>query len=227
MINAILTNAQDLSIISIIVHIVFALLTGLIISTSYALSCKGKTYSSNLCVTLVILPTVVSVVIILIGSNLARAVSLGGVFALVRFRSVPGDSKDIAYVFFSMVTGLACGIDAFAVAFVFSFCISFLFVFLTFLGYANSQKQQKVLKITIPESLDFAGVFDDIFEKYFSKWNLQKVKTTNMGTLFEVSYEVLPKVAINEKALIDKLRTRNGNLNISLGRYSSPEFPPL
>lgn len=226
MIEAILMSAANLSTARVLVHILVAMIVGLIISASYIISGK-KCYSSNFAVTLVILPTVVSVVITLIGSDLARAVSLGGVFALVRFRSVPGDSKDIAYVFFAMVAGLAVGIECFAIAFVLAIFIGLVFVILSRLGYANSKKDNLVLHITIPESLNYQGAFDDLFEKYLDSWSKTKIKTTNMGTLFELSYNVMPKNNIDEKAFIDEIRARNGNLNISLGKAPQGEFPPL
>lgn len=227
MFESILVSSAELSVARVLIHIGVALIAGAIISLSYIISNKGRKYSSNFAVTLVILPIIVSVVITLIGSDIAKAVSLGGVFALVRFRSVPGDSKDIAYVFFTMVTGLAVGVECFAVAFILALVVSFFFVILTRLGYANSQKENKILKITIPENLDYQGVFDDIFDEYLIKHIISNVKTTNMGTLFQITYDIVEKDNINEKEFIDKLRARNGNLNILIGREAQGELPPL
>ena len=166
-----------------------AVLLGLIIGIAYMFMCRKERYNRDFIIGLVILPAIVAAVILLIGSNVARAFSMAGAFALVRFRSVPGSAKDIAIVFL---------------------------ILLTVFNFAQPHTDIKQLRITIPESLNYSDVFDEVMNKFTEKAELRKVKTTNMGTMFELSYNVVVKGSVNEKEFIDNLRMRNGNLNISL-----------
>lgn len=190
---------------------------GLFLSLVYVFSDTKKKYSQNFAFTLVILPVCVAAVIMLIGSDIARAISLGGVFALVRFRSVPGNSKDIVNVFFAMATGLACGMGCVKFAIIFCVSVGVVYFILQRFGYAAKRNIPKQLKITIPENLNYQGAFDDLFEEYTDGAELEIVKTTNLGTLYELTYSVMLKKNINEKLFIDSIRCRNGNLNITLG----------
>lgn len=191
---------------------------GFIVSLVYILSDKNKKYSPNFAFTLVILPAVVCAVIMLIGSDIASAISLGGVFALVRFRSVPGDSKDIASVFYCMSVGLAAGMGYIWFAVILAVVIGALYFILMKLGYGAKKNVPKELKITIPENLNYQGAFDDLFNEYSYGASLERVKTTNLGTLYELTYSIMMKEEINEKQFIDSIRCRNGNLNIVLCR---------
>ncbi|MCI8718091.1 MAG: DUF4956 domain-containing protein [Lachnospiraceae bacterium] len=201
----------------ILISLGVALALGMFLSLVYIFSDVKKKYSQHFAFTLVILPVCVAAVIMLIGSDIAKAISLGGVFALVRFRSVPGNSKDIVNVFFAMATGLACGVGYILFAVVFCVSIGAVYFLLNRFGYAVKKTQTKQLTITIPENLNYQGAFDDLFEEYTKSAMLEKVKTTNLGTLYELTYAVELKEDVNEKLLIDSLRCRNGNLNISLG----------
>lgn len=194
-----------------------ALLLGGFLSLIYVFSDTKKKYSQNFAFTLVILPVCVAAVIMLIGSDIAKAISLGGVFALVRFRSVPGNSKDIVNVFFAMATGLACGMGCVLFASVFCVGVGIVYFLLNRFIYATQKTEEKQLKITIPENLNYQGAFDDLFQEYTNRVVLERVKTTNLGTLYELTYSVELKKGINEKLFLDSLRCRNGNLNISLG----------
>ncbi len=194
-----------------------ALILGLIIGVAYMFACRKEGYGKNFIVGLVLLPAIVSVVILLIGSNVARAFSMAGAFALVRFRSAPGNAKDISVVFFAMAAGLACGLGYVTFAAVFVAALAAVLLLLSATGFAESDKGVKQLKVVIPENLNYTNVFDEVFEKYISKAELKKVKTTNMGTMFELTYNVAVKKGADEKAFIDDLRVRNGNLNIMLG----------
>lgn len=228
MLDTIFLTTPELSIVRVLIRMGAALFAGALISISYIHSDKRQRYSSNFAITVVILPSIVSVVIALIGSDLAKAISLGGVFALVRFRSVPGDSRDIAYVFFTMVVGLAIGMDCFSIAFLLTIIVSLSFTLLQKLNYAKNKNFSEVLKITVPEDLDFKDAFNELFEKYLDKWNINTIRTTNMGTLYQISYNVIPKKGIDEKKFIDELRVLNGNLNIILGHQEeAPEMMPL
>lgn len=199
-----------------IICMVVALMLGFLISGAYLLGNKKENNSPHFAFTLVLLPMIVTIVIMLVGSDIAKAISLGGVFALVRFRSVPGDSKDITNVFFAMATGLACGMGYIVLAIVFTVFVSLVYIILVKTNYGVIKSNKKVLKITIPEDLSYQDVFADVFVEYTKGAEIVKVKTTNLGTLYELTYDVALKDNVNEKEFIDAIRCRNGNLNISL-----------
>lgn len=228
MLDTIFTSLPELSLIRTVIRMFAALIAGGFISLSYIHSDKRQKYSSNFAMTVVILPAIVSVVITLIGSDLAKAISLGGVFALVRFRSVPGDSRDIAYVFFAMVVGLAIGMDCYAIAFALTAVVALSFTLLQKMNYAKNKNASEILKITVPEDLNFKDAFTDLFDEYLDKYTISSIRTTNMGTLYQITYDVIPKDGIDEKAFIDALRVKNGNLNIILGKHEeTAELMPL
>ncbi len=220
MFESIFTNSATdnaISITSSLIGIGAAVVLGLIIGCVYMYICKKDGYGKNFIIGLVILPAIVAVVILLIGSNVARAFSMAGAFALVRFRSAPGNARDIAIVFFAMASGLACGLGYVAFACVFVVIMIAVMLFLNAIHFAESKDGKKQLKITVPETLNYTNTFDDIFDKYLSSHALTRVRTTNMGTMFELTYNVNMKDISEEKNFIDELRTRNGNLNIILG----------
>ena len=228
MLDTIFTSLPELSLIRTVIRMFAAIIAGGFISLSYIHSDKRQKYSSNFAMTVVILPAIVSVVITLIGSDLAKAISLGGVFALVRFRSVPGDSRDIAYVFFAMVVGLAIGMDCYAIAFALTAVVALSFTLLQKLNYAKNKNASEILKITVPEDLNFKDAFTDLFNEYLDKYTISSIRTTNMGTLYQITYDVIPKDGIDEKTFIDALRVKNGNLNIILGKHEeTAELMPL
>lgn len=181
------------------------------------MACRKDGYGKNFIVGLVLLPAIVAVVILLIGSNVARAFSMAGAFALVRFRSAPGNAKDIAVVFFTMAAGLACGLGYVTFAILFVVIIALVMVVLSLSGFGGRNSGYRQLKVTIPENLNYTDAFDDVFDKYVTSRELRRVKTTNMGTLFELTYNVKMKNNVNEKQFIDELRVKNSNLNIILG----------
>lgn len=203
---------------SLFTVLIWGVILGFIISLTYIFSDRDKKYSPHFAFTLVILPVIVSMVILLIGSDIAKAISLGGVFTLVRFRSVPGDSKDITNVFFTMAVGLALGMGYLQLAIIFTVAICIVYFALVRFGYGVRRVVAKELKINIPENLEYDGIFEDLFKEYTNKVTLQKVRTTNLGTLYELTYIVEMKKNVNEKQFIDSLRCRNGNLTISLGQ---------
>jgi hypothetical protein len=196
--------------------ILVALFSGLIISIVYLLITPKERQSSNMALSLVVLPVLIAVIILLIGSNLARAFSMAGVFALIRFRSVPGDSKDITILFMTVAAGLSSGTGYLVLGGAVTLLLCMILIILSRLGFGTARKNEKLLRIIIPEDMNFQGAFDDIFEKYTGKCKLQRVKTTNLGTLFELTYQVSMKDEKAEKEFIDELRSRNGNLSIML-----------
>lgn len=197
-----------------------ALLLGGFISFIYAKTAKSGTASQNFTWTLIFLPIVISVIILLIGSNVARAFSLAGAFSIIRFRSAPGDPKDITYVLFTMAAGLACGVGFYGYAVLFTVILCMIMLLLSKTRFGSPKAEEKLLQITIPEDLDYDGVFDDLFKNYTNGSDLKKIKTTALGSLYQLTYIIKTKDGMNTKEFIDALRCRNGNLNISLSMYS-------
>ena len=176
--------------------------------------------SKGFAATLALLPVIVQVVIMLVNGNLGTGVAVMGAFSLVRFRSMPGSAKDILAIFLSMAVGLATGTDYLVMACIFTAVVCILSFAYTMSPFGEAGKRQKTLSIVIPESLDYTEVFDDIFKKYTDHAELVNVKTTNMGSLFKLSYDIELKRDASEKQLIDELRVRNGNLEISCSRVA-------
>ncbi len=195
-----------------------ALALGLAISLVYMKTHTAHAPSPSFALTLVILPMVITVIILLVGNNVARAFSLAGAFSIIRFRSAPGDPKDITYVLLCMAVGLAAGMGFIAYAAIVALSLCLVIVLLEVIGFGQAKGTRKILKITIPENLDYEHTFDSILEKYTLSSALHKVKTADLGSLYELSYSITTKNDISEKELIDELRCRNGNLNITLVR---------
>lgn len=172
--------------------------------------------SKSILTTLILIPVIVQLIIMMVNGNLGVGVSVMGAFSLVRFRSVPGNGKEIVSIFSAMAIGLATGTGYIGVAVAATAVISIVLLILGFIRFGEDDKGARQLKIIIPEDLDFTEIFDDIFEKYVKQPELEKVKTTNMGSMFELTYNIILKDAKNEKKLIDEIRCRNGNLTVTL-----------
>lgn len=191
-----------------------SLVLGLALSAAYSFR---QRHTRSFVVTLAILPAVVCVVIALVNGNVGAGVAVAGAFSLVRFRSVPGSARDIGFVFLAMCVGLACGMGYVTVAAL--TCLIVCGVYLAYLKLGlggRSEARDLALRITIPEDLDYTGAFDDLFERYFEDAELASVKTANMGSVFRLVYNVRLRKDASTKALIDDLRCRNGNLEVSL-----------
>lgn len=210
------TTKTAMEMSTVLEIILMAVITGMILSCCYIFTQKKGSYTKDFVVALAMLPMIVSIVIVLVGNSVARAFSLAGAFALVRFRSAPGSAKDIAVVFLAMATGLACGLGYVVFAVIFMVIACALLMVLSLTSFGERVNNEKQLKITIPEDLNYDGVFDEVFDKYADKTLLKNVKTTNMGTLYELTYIISLKKDVKEKELIDDLRCRNGNLTINL-----------
>jgi hypothetical protein len=212
------TTAADTAItfISLLIALGVSFGLGLLISFVYMKTHKSKVPSQSFAITLVILPAIVTVIILLVGSNVARAFSLAGAFSIIRFRSAPGDPKDITYVLFSMAVGLAAGMGYMLYAAVVAVALCAVIVLLEVFKFGNVKGTEKILKITIPENLDYQTAFDGVMQKYTLSNKLHKVRTADLGSLYELNYSVVTKNGASDKAFIDELRCRNGNLNITL-----------
>lgn len=192
-----------------------ALALGAVMALVY---CFRTAHSKSFVVTLALLPATVAVVIMMVNGNLGAGVAVAGAFSLVRFRSTPGTAKEIGAIFLAMAVGLACGMGypGFGMIFAVIMCaMTLLYALINFGGQRNSNLR-RVLRITVPEDLDYPTVFDDLLEKYTTEVLLTNVKTTNLGSLNRLTYELTLRKAGTEKAFIDELRCRNGNLEISM-----------
>ena len=165
---------------------------------------------------ILLIPAIVQIVIMLVNDNVGAGVAVMGAFSLVRFRSAPGSAKEIVSIFLAMATGLATAKGYLGLAFVFVAAISLVIVLSNFINFKESDDLQRELKITIPEDLNYAHEFDDLFEKYTKNSKLMNVKTTNMGSLYKLSYRVELKNEDEVQKFIDDLRCRNGKLEISM-----------
>lgn len=192
-----------------------SVICGLVIALLYKIR---NQCSKSFLITLAVLPAAVQMVIMLVNGNLGAGVAVAGAFSLVRFRSAPGRGQEIACIFQAMAVGLATGMGYIGIAAVFTLVISLLMLVLNIIGLGDSSREERILKITVPENLDFEGKFDDTLEKYLSSYTIDEVKTTNMGSMYKVSYHVITKPGASVKAMLDELRTGNGNLEISIGR---------
>ena len=197
---------------------VVSVVLGVLIAVIYM---QQGNYSKNFVVTLAMMPVLVQVVIMMVNGNVGTSVAVLGTFGLVRFRSVPGTSREIANIFFAMAVGLANGMGylTFSVAMV--VVIGGMFLLLGKTSFGERKYNEKDLRITIAEDLDYTNIFEDIFAEYTSKSSLEQVKTTNLGSMYELKYHITLKDAKKEKEMIDQLRCRNGNLTIICGKRST------
>ncbi|MGN0985794.1 MAG: DUF4956 domain-containing protein [Candidatus Enterenecus sp.] len=205
---------------------VFALCTAvsLALGLGCALLCMFRSrYTQSFVVTLAMLPAAVQVVIMLVNGNIGAGVAVAGAFSLVRFRSAPGTAREIGMIFLAMAVGLATGMGYVVLALLFFLVMALFMLALSALRFGGGSEHERELKITIPETLDYDGLFDDLFQKYTRSAHLERVKTSNMGTLYELQYRVVLKSEPIPKEFLDELRCRNGNLNIVCGRVSSKE----
>ncbi len=173
-------------------------------------------YSKSFVVTLALLPLIVQVVITLVNGNLGAGIAVMGVFNLVRFRSIPGSAKDIGSVFFAMAIGLATGMGFLTLAVLFTVIVSVANIAYAFSPFGHQAEPTKTLSVTIPEDLAFDGLFDEALQRFTSFSELVEIRTTNMGSLYQLQYRVRMKRRGEEKQLIDELRCLNGNLKIAL-----------
>ena len=206
------STTQTIAVPQFLLGIAVAIVIGIFLAAVYSYKTK---YTKSFVVTLALLPAVVCVVIMMVNGNVGAGVAVAGAFSLVRFRSVPGTAKEIGTIFLAMGAGLICGMGYLGYAVLFSLI---LILNKVNIGADKRLEQDRILKITIPEDLNYTGAFDDLFEKYTVKYETVSVRTANMGSLFKLTYNVTLKNLNDEKDFIDDLRCRNGNLEISMAR---------
>ena len=198
----------------------FSLVLGLVMAFSYMYRTR---YTKSFVITLALLPAVVCVVIMLVNGNVGTGVAVAGAFSLVRFRSVPGTAKEICTLFLAMGAGLIAGMGylGFAVLFTLVMCIVFVLYNRLDFGTKKNSETFKTFTITIPEDLDYSGIFDDIFAEFTVSHDLVRVKSTNMGSMFKLTYNIMLRDISREKEMIDKIRCRNGNLEIVVSKQET------
>lgn len=215
--NEVLANiSEEITPLSAVIAMALSLLLGGIIAFTYRKTQDEAVYQRSLAITLVMLPIILSVIILFIGSNIARAFSLAGTLSIIRFRSAPSDAKDIGFIFFDIAAGLACGVGMYAYGVLFVVILCLALIILEKANMFQARTLQKTLKITIPENLNYSGAFEDILDTYTKSYTLTKIKTTDLGSLFELVYRVSMADGIDEQQFLNELRTRNGNLTIML-----------
>ncbi len=218
MLNSIL--GTELTLTSFLICTGVSLLLG--VGTALVAGYRSRS-TQSLAVTLAILPAVVQAVIMLVNDSIGAGIAVAGAFSLVRFRSAPGTAREIAAIFLAMAIGLATGMGYVGLAALLFLILAGAMLALTVLRFGQKEDAGRILKITIPEDLDYDGLFDDLFERYTTAHTLEKVKTTNMGTLYELRYRITLRQEPVPKVFLDELRCRNGNLNITCCREESHE----
>lgn len=211
------TTTTALSLSSLLLCTLASVVFGLAVAAIYM---HKNRYSKSFVVTLALLPAMVQIVIMLVNGNLGTGVAVMGAFSLVRFRSVPGSAREIGSLFFAMALGLATGMGYILYAAIFLVVIGGMLLLLSSTPFGAQKTDARQLKITIPENMDYDGLFDDLFEQYTDGAILTQVRTTNMGSLFELHYDIQLRGEAVSKEFLDALRCRNGNLNIVCGRHS-------
>ncbi len=194
-----------------------AFICGLVIAGCYMI--KNR-YSKSFVTTLVLLPAIVELVIILVNGNIGAGVAVAGAFSLVRFRSAPGRGQEITGIFLAMAVGLATGMGYVGIALMFTVIVSGISLLLNTINFGAANGGERMLRITVPENLDYEGRFEETFNKYLKNYTCDEVRTTNMGSLYRLSFNVIMKDNVSSREFLDELRTLNGNLDISMGRMT-------
>ena len=210
------TNGESFTLANALLVIGSSIVLGLVISLAYMYTHKKEGYAPGFTITLIMLPVIIAIIILLVGNNVARAFSLAGAFSIIRFRSAPGDPKDISYIFFTLAVGLACGMGYIGYGVIVTVILCIIMIVLDKIKFAVPKTKNMRLKILVPEDLNYAGVFDKILDSYSTNWATESVKTKDFGALFEISYKIHLKEGASQKKLIDELRCKNGNLTIAL-----------
>ena len=214
----------DLTAVISVADFLLCLGASLVIGILMAFAYMYRTrYTKSFVVTLALLPAVVCVVIMMVNGNVGTGVAVAGAFSLVRFRSVPGTAKEICTLFLAMGAGLIAGMGYLGFAVLFTAVMCIMFVLYNRLDFGTKKNSQifKTFPITIPEDLDYSGIFDDIFSEFTTSHDLVRVKSTNMGSMFKLTYNVMLRDVTREKEMIDKIRCRNGNLEIAVSKQET------
>ena len=206
----------EITVVDVLIMLAFSLLLGGAVSLVYKYTKRDAVTKLGFTLTLFMLPAVISIIIMMVGSNVARAFSLAGAFSIVRFRSMPGDPDEIAYIFFSLAIGLGCGIGFIGYSVLFTVLMCLILTARSVIASRPKHTRLMQLNIDIPENLNYSHVLDDILSQNTESYKFNKIKTSEYGTVYMLYYTVKLSDMNNQKQLIDSLRTRNGNLPITL-----------
>ena len=206
----------DLTFGQLLLTVAMAALLGLMIAAVYKYTNSSMEYTQEFAVTLVMMSVIIAIVVAAIGGNVASAFSFAGVLSIIRFRTVMGSPRDVAFVLFSVSAGLCVGVGAYLYAAVASVALFVLVILMYVFNLFAPRGSAKRLKITIPENMNYEGIFEEIIDRYCTRHRLVKVENADLGTLFELVYEIEVKKGADEKAFLDEIRCKNGNLSISL-----------
>lgn len=204
------------TVIELLLAIILSAILSTVVTLVYKWTHHGVNYSQSYVQTVVIMSVVVAIIMIVIGNNVAVAFGLVGAFSIIRFRSAMSDPKDIAFIFFGMVVGIACGLGFYLLAVIFTVLMSLIIGLMHKTDYGSKGSDEKVLKITVPENMHFEGAFDDIFRKYLEQSELVNIETTNLGTMYMLEYRVRTKKETQDKTLMDAIRVKNANMKVTL-----------
>lgn len=217
------TTGESFTLTNTLIILGVAIILGVLISIVYMKT--NKVYTEAFPLTLIMLPVIISIIILLVGNNVARAFSLAGAFSIIRFRSAPGNPKDLSYVFFTLAVGLALGMGYIGYGVLFTIILCVVMIILAKINFGDTKGNKLKLKITIPENMNYEDAFNDILDRFTTSWKLVGVKTKEFGALYELSYEVVMNPG-TQKQFMDEVRTRNGNLTVSLtmAEYSDKSY---
>lgn len=217
------TTGESFTLTNTLIILGVAIILGVLISIVYMKT--NKVYTEAFPLTLIMLPVIISIIILLVGNNVARAFSLAGAFSIIRFRSAPGNPKDLSYVFFTLAVGLALGMGYIGYGVLFTIILCVVMIILAKINFGDTKGNKLKLKITIPENMNYEDAFNDILDRFTTSWKLVRVKTKEFGALYELSYEVVMNPG-TQKQFMDEVRTRNGNLTVSLtmAEYSDKSY---
>ena len=193
-----------------------AFVLGMILSLVYLYSNRRRGYTSDFPAAIALLAPLMACVIFLVNSSVAVAVSLGGALALLRIRSNPRDTMDITCLLFAIVIGIGCGTGYYGVSIVITLILCALMVILTTLKYGEPKNTRVLIKISVPEDLNFEGAFDEILERYTLGFDLWQIRTVDFGSIYELRYIATVPEGADRRALLDEIRTKNGNLDVSI-----------
>lgn len=194
------------------------------IALVYRKTHTGARYSQSFVQTIIIMGVVVSVIMIVIGNNIAVAFGLVGAFSIIRFRSAISDPKDIAFIFFGMATGITCGLGFYIVAILFTVTLIAIIFFLYLTNFGKTSQLKKRLTLTVPENLHDEAIFNAILDEHLTFYVLRSIETANQGTMIQLQYVIQNKIDVNDKTLMDELRKANGNLKVSINYLSTEVY---
>ena len=209
-------SVADLTVTGVLTSMGFALVLGVILSIAYIISRKRKGYISSFPAAIVVLAPLMAGVTMIINSNVATAISLGGALALLRIRSYPKDTADIVSLLFSLIIGIGCGVGYYGITIIMTLVLCAIMIVLSLTHFGIPSHKHLLLKITVPEELNFDGAFDEILDKFCDEFTLKEIRTSDFGSLYELRYNIVLGDGVNRREFIDDLRTRNGNLDVSM-----------